>query len=1370
MKLHIPQPVVSAILILCLNCLIVSTALAQTNTWDGSSDANWNTPANWSLNHVPLAAEDVVIPNGITATITINTAAVCSSFTMNSGNTANTVTISGTNSLTVTNGVSLGAGTGTGDNKLLAVNGGTLSCASVTMTATGNDNRVTSMTLSTGTITVTGSITMNDTDVDRNIVNITSTGTLNVAGALTGGNLISASGSTVNYNGAGQTIRAVNYGGNLTLSGSGTTVLQTGTTTIGGNFTTSGTVSVTAVTGLSIGGNITLGNGTAFTAGSFTHNVSGNWVNNGATFTNTGSTINLNGAAQSIGGTSSTTFNNLTLSGTNTKTFNLSTAISATLAMNGVIANLSTFTTHTANALTFGTAGQNAGTWGGTGSGATNINTTYFAAATGRITIATKASTIYYSRQTGNWDSNTTWSTVTYANATNDGTFPVAGDIVNIGGGDFTITVNVNSACASITYESNAFNSPTVSVSSGITMDISGALTIPRADNTLPDINTFAVGAGILNVGSIAFTNGGGGQRHVLTISTGTVTVSGDVTETGSNGSATITFTGAGLLRLGGAFLNSNNCTFTAGTGTVEYMGAGQTVGDFNYFNLTLSGSGTKDLTNVNTIDGNFVMSGTAAASAADNIDINGSVTLGSGTSFTAGGFTHTIAGNWTNNGATFTATGSTINFNGAGQTIGGTSSNTFAFLTLSGSGTKVFGASTLIDATLSVATGVVVNLGTITTHTARTLVLNNAPQVSGTWGGTTSGATNINTTFFATATGILTVSNRIYFTRQTGNWNANTTWSTVTYANTTNTGTFPVAGDIVNVGGGSFTITVNVNSACAYITYQSNATASPVVSLNSGITLNVSGAITIPRASNNNPDVNTLAVGAGVLTAGSIAFTNGGGGQRHALTISTGTATVSGNISQEGSTGSATITFTGSGLLRVGGTFLTSATCTFTPGTGTVEYNGTVAQTVGDFTYYNLTLNNTSATIPQLSLTANTTATNTLTMTSGILNLNGATFTLGASGAASSLSRTVSSTTNWMYGGTFSRFWPAATAITSSSGNFYGLFPVGASTASSYRPVTINSTVNPTATGFFRVTHTNTASTTDLSPVFNDGGVNIVRKHNAQFVTTSSVTGGTYDITVSMTGLSAGTLSDIRLGVSNGATTVTTVGTHAAATGTASNPTAGRTGVSLANLIGDFRITTANSVATPLPVELSFFKGELIGNEVNLSWRTESELNNDFFTIERSVGAEDFSALHVVKGHGTTNQANAYSFLDPFPLSGRSYYRLKQTDFDGTFTYSKIISIVSNGPELAVMQVYPNPSNGTEINLEFTGLNGQETIRVIVYDYLGREHSQIQLAADSKTGYIRQQHVFKERLPKGVYILKAGPGEYLTKRLLVTD
>jgi hypothetical protein len=175
------------------------------------------------------------------------------------------------------------------------------------------------------------------------------------------------------------------------------------------------------------------------------------------------------------------------------------------------------------------------------------------------------------------------------------------------------------------------------------------------------------------------------------------------------------------------------------------------------------------------------------------------------------------------------------------------------------------------------------------------------------------------------------------------GNWNSDATWS--------GTGT-PVAGDVVNIAGG-FTVTVTANAACASLTFPATATTNNL-NINSGITLTVSGSITIPRSSTG---MNSLAVGAGFLNAGSVTFTSGGITNRHQITISTGTATISGDVTQTGSSGSASIIFSGSGTLNLGGAFLTDATGTLTTVAGcTVNYNG-AAQTVGNFVYNNLTL-----------------------------------------------------------------------------------------------------------------------------------------------------------------------------------------------------------------------------------------------------------------------------------------------------------------------------------------------------------------------------------------------------------------------------
>jgi hypothetical protein len=225
------------ILLLGLSANIFS----QTNTWTGNSDQNWNNTGNWSQGHVPTSGEDVVIPNVVTATIFVNTAAVCNSFTMNGGGLAVTVTISGTNGLTVTGAVSIGAGASSAANKVLSVGSGYLSCGSVNISATTNADRNSSITVSTGTVTVYGNITMGDTN---DLFTFTGSGTLNVSGDMSGGTF-TASTSTVSFNGYGnpQLVGSYTYN-NLNLAGGGSKTVSG--VTVNGILTMQGTATTSA--------------------------------------------------------------------------------------------------------------------------------------------------------------------------------------------------------------------------------------------------------------------------------------------------------------------------------------------------------------------------------------------------------------------------------------------------------------------------------------------------------------------------------------------------------------------------------------------------------------------------------------------------------------------------------------------------------------------------------------------------------------------------------------------------------------------------------------------------------------------------------------------------------------------------------------------------------------------------------------------------------------------------------------------------------------------------------------------------------------------------------------------------------------------
>lgn len=132
------------------------------------------------------------------------------------------------------------------------------------------------------------------------------------------------------------------------------------------------------------------------------------------------------------------------------------------------------------------------------------------------------------------------------------------------------------------------------------------------------------------------------------------------------------------------------------------------------------------------------------------------------------------------------------------------------------------------------------------------------------------------------------------------------------------------------------------------------------------------------------------------------------------------------------------------------------------------------------------------------------------------------------------------------------------------------------------------------------------------------------------------------------------------------------------------------------------------------LPVELISFQASLTQNkDVILDWSTATEINNDFFTLERSRDGVQFEEIGEVEGAGSSNQKIDYQFIDKSPYYGVSYYRLKQTDYDGTYSYSDIRSV--NLVSGQGVQLFPNPvSYGGEIELSSTNsedLNGTYTI-----------------------------------------------------------
>jgi hypothetical protein len=127
-----------------------------------------------------------------------------------------------------------------------------------------------------------------------------------------------------------------------------------------------------------------------------------------------------------------------------------------------------------------------------------------------------------------------------------------------------------------------------------------------------------------------------------------------------------------------------------------------------------------------------------------------------------------------------------------------------------------------------------------------------------------------------------------------------------------------------------------------------------------------------------------------------------------------------------------------------------------------------------------------------------------------------------------------------------------------------------------------------------------------------------------------------------------------------------------------------------------------AGSPGIVLPIELMGFSAEPKDSYVQLNWITAAEINNDYFNVERSIDGVNYISIRRIDASGNSTQTLNYSAIDDSPLVGVSYYRLKQTDYDGETSYSDIVAVSFNRSNNLILKIYPNPvSSQITIELE---------------------------------------------------------------------
>jgi len=193
---------------------------------------------------------------------------------------------------------------------------------------------------------------------------------------------------------------------------------------------------------------------------------------------------------------------------------------------------------------------------------------------------------------------------------------------------------------------------------------------------------------------------------------------------------------------------------------------------------------------------------------------------------------------------------------------------------------------------------------------------------------------------------------------------------------------------------------------------------------------------------------------------------------------------------------------------------------------------------------------------------------------------------------------------------------------------------------------------------------------------------------------------------------------------------------------------------------------TVSNSVnCTKLPITLIDFTGTVETNANHLKWLTSTEIENDYFTLQYSANGNDFEKIATIKGRGTTNETSAYEFLHREVANGIGYYSLWQTDFDGTETFAKTITLTRGESTQQIVDIYPIPVKET-LNIIYQ-LTENAAYTLMIYNATGEVVYQT-----SNTGVAGNNliELNAQTLSSGMYMAHILSGEHISSSKFIVE